>query len=104
METQGYNTKDELEVFKTMVLISSTKISKKTPTQFVKFQKQLRGPYQRLFEKANIVDIKRFLADPFGRRIYNQFVESGKLKQLEDSLHPQERESWLQFKKRLEKW
>jgi len=104
MEWQGFNVEDELEVFKTMVLISSTKISKKTPGQYLKFQAQLQGPYQRLFEKANIQDIKAFLKDPFGRRIYEQFISSGALKLLEDSLLPQERDSWLAFKQKIETW
>jgi hypothetical protein len=34
MELIGLDTSEELDVFKTMVLISSTKISKKTPERY----------------------------------------------------------------------
>ena len=86
----GLQSDTELTEFKVLVLVSSTKFSKKTPKQFCRFRQQIVGPYRNLFVRGNTADMLAFLDDHVGRFFWRRFKKTKAFADLLTDMSPEE--------------
>jgi hypothetical protein len=95
MELNGLDFNEPKNVFKTMVLISSTKISKKTPSEFITFVDETRDNFVTIFDRATLKSIKSFMDDAYAKELFVRFfVQTGELEEHLSKLNGESRLCW----------